>query len=223
VIQCSVLRCDRLELHVLEPHLVARLRDPLPGAAAQWKFAPTPPLKGWRPDDRPATARQAAALILLYPGEHGASFLLTMRRHDLPHHPGQISFPGGGLDPGEDPTDGALREAHEEVGLDPRHVRVLGTLSTLWVIVSNFVVHPVIGIADDRPEFRAEPREVEALIEAPVHRLGEPETAGVEERLRAGISVKFPYFEFAGHHVWGATAMMLGEFRDVVYGSSSRP
>lgn len=202
---------------------MARLREPLPGAAAQWKFAPTPALKGWRPDDQPETARRAAALILLYPGEAGASFLLTMRRHDLPHHPGQISFPGGGLDPGEDPIAGALREAHEEVGLGPERVRVLGTMSTLWVIVSNFLVHPVIGIAYERPEFRAEPREVEALIEAPVQRLGDPHAAGIEERLRAGVNVKFPYFEFAGHHVWGATAMMLGEFRELVYGSSSRP
>lgn len=146
-----------------------------------------------------------------------------MRRHDLPHHPGQISFPGGGLDPGEDPIAGALREAHEEVGLAPERVRVLGTMSTLWVIVSNFLVHPVIGIATERPEFRAEPREVEALIEAPVQRLGDPDVAAVEERLRAGVNVKFPYFEFAGHHVWGATAMMLGEFRELVYGSNSRP
>ena len=212
-----------MELGSLEALLRARLREPLPGARAQWQFAPTPPLKGWRPDDRPASARQAAALILLYPGEHGASFLLTIRRHDLPQHPGQISFPGGGLDPGEDPIAGALREAEEEVGLSTSSVRVLGTLSTLWVIVSNFVVHPVIAVADHRQEFRAEPREVEALIEAPVRRLGEPDAARVEERLRAGINVKFPYFEFAGHHVWGATAMMLGEFRDVIYGSSSRP
>ena len=212
-----------MDLEALEQHLSARLREPLPGARAQWLFAPTPAFKGWRPDDRPATARQAAALILLYPGEHGASFLLTMRRDDLPHHPGQISLPGGGLDPGEDPVAGALREAHEEVGLEPHRVRVIGTLSTLWVIVSNFVVQPVIGLADERPEFRAEPREVAALIEAPVHRLNDPACTGSEQRLRAGINVTFPFFEFAGHHVWGATAMMLGEFREVVYGSSSRP
>ena len=107
------------ELKSLEVLLAGRLTRPLPGAAAQWKFAPTPALKGWEPDKPPATARAAAALILLYPGEHGPSFPLTMRRHDLPHHPGQISLPGGALDPDEEAAAGALREAHEEIGVDP--------------------------------------------------------------------------------------------------------
>src|SRR5690242_16728341 len=105
------------DLRELESFLRLRLTRPLPGAVAQWKFAPTPARKGWRPDDTPATARRAAALILLYPGEHGPSFPLTVRRDDLPHHPGQISLPGGGLNPDEDPGAGALRETHEEIGI----------------------------------------------------------------------------------------------------------
>jgi len=152
------------DLKSLETFLARRLTEPLPGAAAQWRFAPTPALKGWEPDKPPATARRAAALILLYPGEHGPSFPLTMRRHDLPHHPGQISLPGGALDPGEAPADGAVREAHEEIGIVPADIRVLGALSPLWVIVSNFVVQPFVGVVDYRPEFRASPREVSALI-----------------------------------------------------------
>jgi len=204
------------DLKSLETFLARRLTEPLPGAAAQWRFAPTPALKGWEPDKPPETARRAAALILLYPGEHGPSFPLTMRRHDLPHHPGQISLPGGALDPGEAPADGAVREAHEEIGIVPADVRVLGALSPLWVIVSNFVVQPFVGVIDYRPEFRASPREVSALIETPMAWVRDPARVGADQRMRSGIEVSFPYFDFDGHHIWGATAMMLGELREVI-------
>lgn len=200
------------DLASLESHLRARLSAPLPGARAQWRFAPAPARTGWRPDDRPATARDAAALILLYPGDAGPSFPLTIRRDDLPHHPGQISLPGGALDTGEDPVAGALREAEEEIGVPSSRVRIVGALSPLWVIVSNFVVHPYIGMIDARPDFRTEPREVAALIEAPVRAVRDPARVGTEDRVRDGLRVRYPYFDIDGHHIWGATAMMLGEF-----------
>jgi 8-oxo-dGTP pyrophosphatase MutT (NUDIX family) len=211
----------RYAVDSLELVLRHRLAGPLPGAEAQWRFAPSPPLKGWRPDDRPSGARAAAALVLIYPGQHGASFPLTVRRDDLPQHPGQISLPGGGLDPGEDPAAAALREAHEEIGINPDDVRILGPLSTLWVIVSNFVVTPYVAVTDRRPEFRAAPHEVAALIEAPVHWLMEPSRVGWDERNRSGVPVRFPYFDFDGHRVWGATAMMLSELRDVLSSGST--
>lgn len=207
-----------LTLNDLETFLRARLAAPLPGAVAQWRFAPTPPFKGWQPDDQPAGAREAAALILLYPGEHGPSFPLTVRRDDLPHHPGQISLPGGGLDPGEDPAAGALREAHEEIGIDPSAVRIIGALSPLWVIVSNFVVRPFIGVTDHRPDFRAAPREVAQLIETPIAWVRDPQRVSSDQRMRGGILVDFPYFDFDGHRVWGATGMILGEFGELFSG-----
>src|SRR3990172_5776048 len=106
-----------MTLSKLEPFLRARLAEPLPGAPAQLAFAPHPRRQGWEPDQPAATAREAAALILLYPGEHGASFPLTMRRHDLPHHPGQISLPGGRLDPREEASAAALAGAQEGNGV----------------------------------------------------------------------------------------------------------
>ena len=201
----------------LEQFLRLRLAQPLPGADAQWKFAPSPARKGWRPDDTPATARRAAALILLYPGEHGPSFPLTVRHDDLPHHPGQISLPGGALDPGEDPGAGALREAHEEIGIHSRDVRLIGPMSSLWVIVSNFLVYPFIGITDTRPEFRAHPGEVAELIEAPVSTFTVGAASiGLEDRIRDGMRVRYPYFNVEGHQVWGATGMMLSEFSEIL-------
>jgi 8-oxo-dGTP pyrophosphatase MutT (NUDIX family) len=202
----------------LEMFLRTRLTAPLPGPEAQRRFAPKPPRKGWRPDDQPPGAREAAALILLYPGDEGALFPLTVRRHDLPLHPGQISLPGGGLDPGEDPAAAALRETHEEIGIDPGDVRIIGPLSPLWVIVSNFVVRPFVGVTDARPTFRTEPREVAELIETPIDWVRDTSRVAWDERVRDGVRIEFPYFDFGGRRVWGATAMILSELRELFDG-----
>ena len=201
-----------VDLLELEARLTRRLSAPLPGAVAQWRFAPTPALKGWSPDLIPDTARRAAALILLYQGSDGPALPLTERRRDLPHHPGQISLPSGAIDPGESAEAAALREAEEEIGVDPAHVRVIGPLSSLWVVVSNFVVEPFVAVLDGPPEFRPEPREVETVIEAPVRTVLDPAALQWSRQSRLGIVVDYPHFDIGGHLVWGATAMMLGEF-----------
>jgi 8-oxo-dGTP pyrophosphatase MutT (NUDIX family) len=200
------------DLHALETFLRQRLTGPLPGSTAQRRFAPVPARKGWEPHQRPAEARQAAALLLIYPHERGPRIALTLRHDDLPQHPGQVSLPGGAVDPGEDPLSAALREAHEEIGVDPSAVKVLGALSTLWVIVSNFVVQPFVGVTDRRPAFRLAEREVAGLIEAPVAHVRDASRLHWHRVARDGILVQYPYFDLEGERVWGATAMMLGEF-----------
>jgi len=202
----------------LEAQLRRRLQSPLPGRDAQMRFSPRPALKSWDPSAKPPGARHAAALLLLYPGDEGPSVVLTERHASLPHHPGQISLPGGALDADETPDIGALREAQEEIGVDPATIRIVGALSTIWVIVSEFIVHPIIGVADARPVFAPSPREVESLIEAPVATLWDPACLRSERRLRRPpgttmeIEIDVPYFDVRGHQIWGATAMMLGEF-----------
>ena len=199
-------------MDALETFLRRRLREPRPGAAAQWRFAPVSPLKGWSPDLTPPEARRAAALILLYPESGVVHFPLTVRRDDLPHHGGQVSLPGGAVDPGERPEDAAIREAHEEIGIDPAAVTIVGSLSSLWVIVSNFVLEPFVGICHERPSFTPEPREVAALVEAPLGDLRDASRLHWHRAKRGGVLIDFPYFDLAGHRVWGATAMVLGEF-----------
>jgi 8-oxo-dGTP pyrophosphatase MutT (NUDIX family) len=199
-------------LSELETFLRDRLAHPLPGPVAQRRFAPLPPRKGWQPDMIPPGERHAAALILLYPGPEGPSLALTVRHANVPHHPGQVSFPGGGLDPGEVALDAALREAEEEIGVPPGDVRIIGTLSSLWVIVSGFVLFPFVGVADARPDFKPAAREVEELLEVPVAHVLDRSRLGWTERTRDNVVVRYAYFDLGGHHVWGATGMILSEF-----------
>jgi 8-oxo-dGTP pyrophosphatase MutT (NUDIX family) len=196
----------------LELFLRAALRAPLPGPAAQRRFAPAPLRDGWAPDLLPHSARRAAALLLIHPGPDGPSFPLTVRHDDLPHHPGQVSLPGGRLDPGEDGRAAALREAWEEIGVPSDDVRIVGSLSTVWIAVSNFVVQPFVGVTDVTPGFRAHPGEVSELIDVRVADIRDRGRLKRARRVRDAVELEYPYFDVAGREVWGATAMILGEF-----------
>jgi 8-oxo-dGTP pyrophosphatase MutT (NUDIX family) len=196
----------------LEAALRERLAGTLPGLEAQLRFAPTPPRAGWRPGQFPSDSRPAAALLLLYPGEHGPSIALTVRASGLRRHAGQISLPGGATDPGETLTQAALREAYEEVGVDPASVRILGELTPVHVLVSGFTLHPIVGLTHQRPTFVPAEHEVEAVIEVSVADLQDASHIRHGTRTREGMAIEYPYFDLKGHQVWGATAMVLGEF-----------
>ena len=202
---------DRATIASMEEMLRERLGGTLPGVDAQLRFAPTP-RPGWKPGVFPADARTAAALLLLYPGEHGISVPLTVRASGLRRHPGQISLPGGAADPGETLAQAALREAYEEIGVDPSTVRILGELTPVHVIVSGFTLHPVVGVADTRPPFTPAAYEVEEIVEVSIRDLQDASRIRQGLRVREGLAIEFPYFDLMGHQVWGATAMVLGEF-----------
>jgi 8-oxo-dGTP pyrophosphatase MutT (NUDIX family) len=200
------------DLTALESVLRDRLAGTLPGLDAQLRFMPTPPRSGWKPGEFPSDARLAAGLLLLYPGERGPSIPLTVRASGLRRHAGQVSLPGGATDPGETLAQAALREAHEEIGLDPARVRILGELTPVYVLVSGFTLHPIVGITDERPAFALAAHEVEEVIEVSVEDLQDASSIRQGTRTREGIAIEYPYFDLMGHQVWGATAMILGEF-----------
>jgi 8-oxo-dGTP pyrophosphatase MutT (NUDIX family) len=197
---------------VLETLLRERLAGTLPGLDAQLRFMPTPPRTGWKPGEFPSDARLAAGLLLLYPGERGPSVPLTVRASGLRRHAGQVSLPGGATDPGETLAQAALREAHEEIGVDPARVRILGELTPVHVLVSGFTLHPSVGITDERPSFTLAAHEVEEVVEVSVDDLQDASSIRQGTRTREGLAIEYPYFDLMGHQVWGATAMILGEF-----------
>ena len=158
-------------LEELETTLRSRLAGTLPGLEAQRRFMPTPPRTGWKPGEFPSDARIAAGLLLVYPGDRGASIPLTVRASHLKRHAGQISLPGGATDAGETLVQAALREAYEEIGVDPARVRILGQLTPVHVLVSGFTLHPIVGITDECPDFRPAAHEVEQVIEVSIEDL----------------------------------------------------
>ena len=199
-------------LATIERALRKRLAGTLPGIDAQMRFAPVPPRERWQLGHFPADSRAAAALLLLYPKENGVAVPLTVRARGLARHAGQISLPGGATDHGETLVEAALRETAEEIGVNPESVRVLGELTPVHVLVSGFTLHPVVGVAEHRPDFVAAPDEVEEILEVSLDDLRDASRIRLATRIREGVAVEYPYFDLLGHQVWGATAMVLGEF-----------
>ena len=196
-------------LYQIEAKARLALSTGLPGTRAHLTMAPRP-RHGWDPGVIPDSASRAAGLILLYPLGNRPHLVLTVRSGQLASHANQVSFPGGTIEPDETVSEAALREAAEEVGVDPVQVRVLGTLSPLYIPVSHFALHPVLGTTPRRPAFRPEPGEVGRVLEVSVETL---RTQGSRHgyRWRAADRFEVPYFELASERVWGATAMVLAE------------
>jgi 8-oxo-dGTP pyrophosphatase MutT (NUDIX family) len=196
----------------IERSLRVRLAGTLPGVQAQLRFAPSPIRSDWRAGHFPADSRTAAALLLLYPRDRDVAVPLTVRASGLTRHAGQVSLPGGATDPGETLSETALREASEEIGVNPSTVRVLGELTPVHVVVSGFTLHPIVGVTDRPPTFIAAPGEVDEILEVSLDDLRDASRIGRGTRIREGVAVEYPYFDLLGHQVWGATAMILGEF-----------
>jgi 8-oxo-dGTP pyrophosphatase MutT (NUDIX family) len=201
-----------MPLKSIEDALRVRLAGTLPGIDAQLRFAPSPTRPGWEAGYFPSDARPAAALLLIYPLGEGVAVPLTIRGRGLARHAGQISLPGGATDPGETLIDAALREASEEIGIDTSTVRVLGELTPVHVLVSGFTLHPIVGVTEQRPDFIAAPGEVEEVLEISLDDLRDASRIRRGTRIREGLAIEYPYFDLLGHQVWGATAMVLGEF-----------
>lgn len=202
----------------LPERLAARLTEKtLPGRAAQRRFEPS--LCYGRHFGPPAVrARPAAVVVLLYPHQGEWHLPLTVRPSTLMAHAGQISLPGGSVEPGETSPQAALRELHEELGAGAEGIELLGGLTPLYVYVSQFLVTPWVAAVERRPQWAPSPYEVAELLEVPLSRLLDPATRGRHTRRQRGVEYSAPHFLWQGRRIWGATSMILSELLAVLEG-----
>lgn len=159
----------------------------------------------------------AGVLVLLHDRPGGPHVIFQKRTDRVRDHKGQISFPGGVMDPGDpDIRYTALRETHEEIGVHPEHVETLGELDQI-VTVSNFLVTPIVGWLDQYPyRWRFSPEEIAYLLEIPLDHLRDPRNLVPDRRIVNGREYIFPAYQFGDDLIWGATARMLANFLDIL-------
>jgi 8-oxo-dGTP pyrophosphatase MutT (NUDIX family) len=199
----------------LPDQLRRRLESSLPGPEIVSLYEPTISV-GSHYADSPVDAQPAAVLVLLYPHEGRWHVPLTLRGSHLDHHAGQVSLPGGMIEPGETASEAAVREFHEELGAEDVDVRILGPLTPLYLGVSHFRVEPWLAVADHRGCMRPDNNEVDELFEVPLAHLLDPRNFGRHERRRGEARFLAPHFLWHNHYIWGATCMILGELVTIV-------
>lgn len=194
-------------------NLKLELKKELPGETAQIKMAP-----GVRPGfKRNEKTRKAGVLILIYQKNHELFVSFIQRTEYNGPHSGQISFPGGKFEESDkNIIETALRETQEEIGINPEMVDIYGQLTPLHIPVSNFIVHPVIGIHKTSPSFKIDPLEVKKVIEVKLNDLLNPDNCTSKEFKYGDLSFIAPIYNPNNITIWGATAMILSEFLEIV-------
>jgi 8-oxo-dGTP pyrophosphatase MutT (NUDIX family) len=195
------------------PEIKQRLAMSLPGKSAQLQMAPS-----FRPDIlSKSISAQAGVMVLLYPNPTKLYLALTKRTEYPGVHGGQISLPGGKFENGDQNLiETALRETMEEIGIQPSFIEILGQLTPLYIPVSEFEVHPVIGFMHSSPIFTIDKNEVQYIIEVELEFLLSPEAKATKPFANEKYQGNIPYFNINGNEVWGATAMILNEFLEII-------
>lgn len=209
-----------MDFRDFEKRIVKVTKMELPGEAIQFKMAPIERLQELKRVAREKnTAKQAGVMSLFYPSEdYETRLILILRKTYKGVHSAQVGFPGGKLE-AQDGTiqDAALRETEEEVGVSRNTISVLKKLTEIYIPPSNFFVQPFLGITSEFPKFVPQEEEVEALIEVTL--LDFMNDANIITQTLStsyATSIEVPAFKLNGHIVWGATAMMLNEVRELL-------
>jgi 8-oxo-dGTP pyrophosphatase MutT (NUDIX family) len=170
---------------------------------------------------RPATSvkpRHASTLLLVHPGVDGNLVVpLTLRHAGMRTHAGEVSLPGGSVEPIDTSREAtALREAWEEIGVDPTSVHVAGALDDIWIPVSNFELRPFVATMTIRPDLHPQTDEVAAILELPLRYLLTDEIVAEEQFSGPGWRLRAAAYRYAGQRIWGATARALAMFATVL-------
>ncbi len=197
-----------------------RLQGDLPGINAHLDMAPASRLAPDALTIENKPCRKAAVMAILFPMANTTCVLLTKRRQNLKKHAGQISFPGGKQEKDETLIQTALRETEEEIGLRSQEIELVGSLSPIYINVSNFCVYPFVGTLPDSPTgLKPQDSEVERILSVPLQTLADPAIEKRENWMINGTELTVPYYDYDGETIWGATAMMLAELLHVVKGT----
>ncbi len=201
--------------------LAEKLTGAKPGLNAQLQMTPNPRPGHQLYHEVEATSLKAGVLALFYPREGQLHLVLTRRTEKVDFHKGQISFPGGRLETGESLEQAALREAQEELGIDPGSIRILGMLTPLYIPPSNYCIYPVVALTETSPDFLPSPLEVAEILEIPLDHLLDPRNTQQETWQIKGADVQVPFYAFGEHKIWGATAMVLAELLEILKEAST--
>ncbi len=163
----------------------------------------------------------AATLLLLYEKNNETYFTLIKRPEYNGTHSGQISFPGGKLENNETSQEAALRETQEEIGIKHCDIKIITKLTQLYIPPSNMLVTPYVGYLDYAPTCRPDPQEVASILEVPLTNLFNDELVKtkkikVGKHSKTPLKIEVPYFDFANEIIWGATAMILSEVKEIL-------
>lgn len=166
--------------------------------------------------DRARGFRHAGVLLPLLEAEGICKVLFTERTHQVEHHKGQISFPGGAVEADDASIEATvLRETHEEIGLLPKDVHILGRLDDALTLASNFVVHPLVGMVASLKELAVNPAEVEKVITVPLAHFVTRENRRSSVKYE-GVTYETLAYECGDHLIWGATARMVENFMQIM-------
>jgi len=203
-----------IDFNDLVHQLEARLHQPLPGPLAHEKLRAIPVGKTIPKFAHKDPPKPGSVLIVLYPDADRILLPLIKRPDYSGLHSGQVSFPGGKAEAGENAIETALREGNEEIGININSINVLGKLSDFFVIPSNFMVTPIVAYTERKPILKADPIEVARILHGDLASVL-PDSAVLEKEITVAnlYQMKAPHFEIENEVVWGATAMMLNELR----------
>jgi 8-oxo-dGTP pyrophosphatase MutT (NUDIX family) len=215
-----IMHLEQSHLAVNQNALRVAFYKPLPGLNSQLKMAPkhrTHEIFLLR--DKIDMAKKSAVLILLFYDQNVLKMLLIKRSEDTGFHSGQIAFPGGKQEKEDaNPLSTALRETEEEIGIQPKDIEIVGELTELYLPPSNFLIRPFVGFCIKRPECVLNPNEVSSIVEVEVSDFLLERNVGWKSFYANSMKevVEAPYYSVGEVEVWGATAMIISEFLEVI-------
>tara|TARA_B100001250_G_C19546556_1_gene677090 strand:- start:96 stop:719 length:624 start_codon:yes stop_codon:yes gene_type:complete len=195
--------------------LKTRIKDPLPGEKAQSIMM----VKSKNPIQKINNKNEiipSAVLILLFYNNDKWNFFLTKRTQSVNYHKGQVSLPGGSQEGEETLQETAIRETEEEIGVNSKNINIIGQLTPLYVPVSNFKIFPFIGWIKNKPEIKIQDNEVERIFSISIDNFILESTQKFKKDSLDGKKVIIPYFDINNEIVWGATSVILSEFKKLI-------